>query len=960
MVTRFIKRSPFIILPILFLIVILPFLFASIADAHPDLRPLNQEATRPPRATNTPEPEPTRPPRPTDTRPAPTNPPHSASQPTSTIPVITIASPTPTNFPFVVPSPTPIVDPYDHQFPLTMKSPTPTAPSFAGPAIPDLEITAVEVTQGLQSIYNDMPLAAKRWTYVRVYVKTDGSAYANVKGALLGTRAGQNLGIIYAANQPITAKGDGGERTDVDDSLYFALPNDWIESGHLKIKAFVYSVVPSAPHQHEPNASNNYMDVLVEFQPAEPIRISFIPIHLHADYNGALPEKLYTLGEPDAWSIIYDMLRHIPAPTVQVYSPPVEVVYCYTSIYDIDASWYEIMFNLVDEQAFAEHGSCNFDFSIKGGMQYATVMMAMIDTYTDDPVEDLLYYGMVHPDFDGEMTFFKENGDTLNFTGIALNGQAYGIMKSEIWNNTPWYMPGGLTLAHEVGHRLGLGHANCAGDEEAGGGLDDDFPWTFPDCSIANVNEEGFYGFDVMYLIMPGTDDPTVISNDPGASPPNQGFPMMGYQSPKWIDAFHYCKLLLSLGVDCEPFGPPLVVGRPEHNLHLSIRRPPGAHENDLQTTQTDTAAGFLIVTGIVDFTTQSAALLDIAHLDEEPSDLEDPHSLDHEETNFEVALLDSSGSVIASRPIIDTTVNHEPPAYLSFFVGLPYPETTERITVRFGGDVVAERRVSANTPVVNLLKPDGGEIFEGPFDIVWEASDADSDDLAYTVQYSPDGGGTWSVLAVNLSEPFHRLRSLNTLQGSEQGMIRVLANDGVNVGSDTSDGTFSVPNTPPLPAIASPAHTKIFPSGARIDFMGSGTDREDGLLPDQALSWTSDRDGELGTGTTLSRRDLSPGRHVITLTATDSGGISTGASIAIAIDGEQSVDIPSQEEMDQLEEYLSIGFQESPRTEQADTDPTRTESSNPPRFVFILIASAALLGMSLFIPLLRRVFRRE
>jgi hypothetical protein len=931
------------------------------ASASPDDAGLFQgtDPTKPVRATDTPKKKPTatptRPLRATDTLPPrATNTPFSASQPTTTFPDLAIITPSPTTMSFAIPSPTPIIDPYDHQFPLAIKTPTPTPGMLTGPPIPDLEITAIEVTQGLQSLYNDMPLAASRRTYVRVYVKTDGSDYGGIKGALLGIRNGQQLGIIYSSNQPITAHGDGGERINVDDSLYFALPYDWRDAGQLTIKAFVYSVVPSAPFNHEPDADNNFMDVDVEFQEAAPLKISMMPLHLHVNYSGAQPEKLYTLGEPDAWGIIMDMLRHIPAPTVQVYPPPVDVVYCYTNLFDTGVTLTDILFNQVEGEDFANHGSCNFNFSIAGGMEYATLMMDMIDTWTDDPTTDLVYYGMVHPDFDGQMTFFKNDGTTLNFTGIALNGQAYGIMDSDTWNTTTWYMPGGLTLAHEVGHRLGLGHANCAGNEEAGGGLDDDFPWTFPDCSIANVNEDGFYGFDVMYVMMPATDDPTVISNDPSASAPNQGFPMMGYQAPKWIDAFHYCKLLLSLGVQCDPFGPPMVVGLPDSGHRFS-------REEILADTQyaaRRTAvgeAGFLVVTGVISRTDQQAFLVDIAHLEEEPSDFEDQHALDHEMTDYEIVLLDADGQVLAAEPVIDTTLSHEPGAFLSFLVGMPYAEGTDRIAVRLGDELLAQREVSENTPEVTVLTPNGGERFEGPFDIVWEASDPDGGPMAYTLQYSPDAGETWSALAINVTETHYRLGSLDTLAGSDQGMIRVLANDGVNVGKDTSDGTFSVPNTAPLPAILSPAHTKVFASGQAIEFSGSATDREQGVLSGDALSWSSDRDGLLGTGGTLVRRDLSPGRHVITLTATDEDGGSAQSVIAIAVDGEQHVDIPSESDLELLGAYLNGERPAPAASESGEVQEAAPAEQAAPLTQLILIAAGVLVVLILMYSAWRR-----
>jgi hypothetical protein len=59
--------------------------------------------------------------------------------------------------------------------------------------------------------------------------------------------------------------------------------------------------------------------------------------------------------------------------------------------------------------------------------------------------------------------------------------------------------------------------------------------------------------------------------------------------------------------------------------------------------------------------------------------------------------------------------------------------------------------------------------------------------------------------------------------------------------------------------------------------------DMEDGSLGDSALSWVSSIDGALGTGQLLEV-SLSPGIHTITLTATDSGGLTSTASIQITV----------------------------------------------------------------------------
>ncbi|MBT3958556.1 MAG: hypothetical protein HN645_01025 [Gemmatimonadales bacterium] len=71
---------------------------------------------------------------------------------------------------------------------------------------------------------------------------------------------------------------------------------------------------------------------------------------------------------------------------------------------------------------------------------------------------------------------------------------------------------------------------------------------------------------------------------------------------------------------------------------------------------------------------------------------------------------------------------------------------------------------------------------------------------------------------------------------------------------------------------------------GATVDLEGMGSDPEDGSLTGSALTWSSDIDGALGSGASVSTTSLSGGMHVITLTATDSHGAQANATTQIGI----------------------------------------------------------------------------
>jgi len=100
----------------------------------------------------------------------------------------------------------------------------------------------------------------------------------------------------------------------------------------------------------------------------------------------------------------------------------------------------------------------------------------------------------------------------------------------------------------------------------------------------------------------------------------------------------------------------------------------------------------------------------------------------------------------------------------------------------------------------------------------------------------------------------------------------------------ELASDTVTIRNTSPTAAITSPSDGHSYTQGQSITFSGSGYDAEDGTLSGGSLVWTSSIDGQIGTGTSFTKSNLSVGTHTITLTATDSDGKSGNASINITL----------------------------------------------------------------------------
>lgn len=93
-----------------------------------------------------------------------------------------------------------------------------------------------------------------------------------------------------------------------------------------------------------------------------------------------------------------------------------------------------------------------------------------------------------------------------------------------------------------------------------------------------------------------------------------------------------------------------------------------------------------------------------------------------------------------------------------------------------------------------------------------------------------------------------------------------------------------------PVATITSPMTGSVYPEGSDISFTGTGEDIEGGALDGTSLAWSSDADGQLGTGETVSSM-LSTGSHTITLEATDSGGATGTDTITITVNAAPVID---------------------------------------------------------------------
>lgn len=107
----------------------------------------------------------------------------------------------------------------------------------------------------------------------------------------------------------------------------------------------------------------------------------------------------------------------------------------------------------------------------------------------------------------------------------------------------------------------------------------------------------------------------------------------------------------------------------------------------------------------------------------------------------------------------------------------------------------------------------------------------------------------------------------------------------------DSGEIAITLPTVGPEVAIFTPSEGTVVVAGSDVSFSAQGFDPDDGAL-DGEITWSSDLEGELGTGAEIVRGMIRVGTQVITCEATDSDGNTASASVTITV--AEQTDSPS------------------------------------------------------------------
>jgi hypothetical protein len=230
----------------------------------------------------------------------------------------------------------------------------------------------------------------------------------------------------------------------------------------------------------------------------------------------------------------------------------------------------------------------------------------------------------------------------------------------------------------------------------------------------------------------------------------------------------------------------------------------------------------------------------------------------------------------------------------LLFDVISALPDETQWIELRHAGDVLARLDRSHNAPRVEVSSPNGGEDYapDTLVTIEWTTTDLDGGDLLHTIEYSPDGGENWVVLAANVGGQSFTW-NLADVPGTNgfSGLVRVTASDGFNQGQDQSDAFFRVGGKPPLVTILSPMPDQPLLQCDAVHLSSQAYDPEglpvsvvwelDGQVVSEALEeWVG---------------PLSPGPHHVLFRATDETLLSAHVELDFEVIADTDCDTMSE-----------------------------------------------------------------
>lgn len=409
----------------------------------------------------------------------------------------------------------------------------------------------------------------------------------------------------------------------------------------------------------------------------------------------------------------------------------------------------------------------------------------------------------------------------------------------------------GTIMAQEVAHSYGMGWHAVSSEHPA------DYPNSlFPWIHSSVGTQVG------------AKTEPLFAAMNPLPGRVNHLHDFMSYgPSPSWVSPFTYCDYLTTLtsrAVTC-PAGAERAKQLPVPPAKTAI------HTADIAQGTYIYIAGTLFPDGTTSFEPfeQMTSVENISRIPAGDA--------------YHLVFMSADAIILRIIPFTPVETHHaEINPTLLFNLTVPYPSKTSSILLQHNGQTLAERNVSPHAPSVQFDFAGNDQVLKGTQTFNWSADDADGDALIYAIEFSRDHGNSWLTLNVGMTTPAADV-NFDALPGTQLGMLRIVASDGVNSSEARSTGLFRV--EPKKPVITSISDDTTTYQGQPVYAEITAFDWEDGSITEPAaITWASDRDGSLTSGPWIAPGELSAGEHTLTATVRDSDGNTTSKSMHISV----------------------------------------------------------------------------
>jgi hypothetical protein len=245
------------------------------------------------------------------------------------------------------------------------------------------------------------------------------------------------------------------------------------------------------------------------------------------------------------------------------------------------------------------------------------------------------------------------------------------------------------------------------------------------------------------------------------------------------------------------------------------------------------------------------------------------------------LTFVDDKGGPLSTFPFHAAAPDHHHGAGETapgFLLLVQLPQGAKGFRIDEGAKTLYQRTFDQSAPsITQVTATASGE----QIDLSWKASDPETPDLRFNVFFQRTKADPPQLIASGLSAPQLSI-PVNVVPPSGGARFLVEATDGLNTATAQSDPVV-IADRAPLVSIVEPRTGASAVAGQPVTLVGTGFDLAAGVLSDASLRWTSNLDGDLGSGSVI-HPTFTPGDHTITLKATSPSALSAVDTIEIHV----------------------------------------------------------------------------